>query len=66
MTSKSIIVTISAEGEAEIEAHGFSDGACLEATKDLEQALGVVSDRKRTNHGAAKLPTATANKIGKA
>lgn len=41
-----IIVTISPEGDSKIEAVGFKGGACAAATKPLEEALGVVTDRK--------------------
>jgi hypothetical protein len=39
--SKMIEVTISAQGEARIETKGFIGDSCREATKSLEQALGL-------------------------
>lgn len=36
-----INVKIDAEGNATITTRGFKGKACLEATKDLEEALGV-------------------------
>jgi len=38
---KSIIVSVSPEGEVEIKSVGFKGQACLLATKAIEKALGT-------------------------
>lgn len=43
---KSIEVDIAPDGEVKIEAFGFQGGACLAATKEIEEALGKASGRK--------------------
>jgi hypothetical protein len=47
--SKQIVVTFDEEGNATIDAQGFTGSACLDATRALELALnnGVVRSRKR-------------------
>jgi len=66
MTNKTIEVIIDLEGNAEVEASGFSDGACLKETEALEDALGVVTGRKRKNYTGAAVGTPAKTKIGKA
>jgi hypothetical protein len=45
--SRVIEVTVSAKGETTIQTRGFSGGECLQASKFLEQALGIsTADRK--------------------
>ncbi len=42
-----IEITVSPTGETTIQTRGYAGGDCLQASKFLEQALGVVtSDRK--------------------
>jgi hypothetical protein len=42
-----IEVTVSPNGEAIVQTKGYSGGDCLQASKFLEQALGVaVADQK--------------------
>lgn len=43
---KYVDYVIDEDGNVEIEANGFTDGACREATKAFEDALGVVKERK--------------------
>jgi hypothetical protein len=44
-----IEVTVSATGESTIQTKGYSGDACLNASRFLEQALGIASsDRKTT------------------
>jgi hypothetical protein len=43
-----IEVTISAKGETSIQTKGYAGSACLEASKFLEQALGVVASDQKT------------------
>jgi hypothetical protein len=44
---KQIIVTVTPEGEVQIEAVGFKGNACESATKAIEQALGVKKGFKK-------------------
>jgi hypothetical protein len=42
-----IEVVVSPQGETTIQTKGYASGACLQASKFLEQALGVaVTDQK--------------------
>ena len=43
MTQKRIEITVSPEGATSIKTTGFSGGSCKDATRDLENALGVAS-----------------------
>lgn len=36
------------KGKAKIETEGFEGSACLDATADLEKALGVVETHEKT------------------
>ncbi len=46
--SKHIRVTIDREGKATVETKGFKGNACYDATRDLEQAMGMRTETKRT------------------
>lgn len=49
MTSQTIEVIISPTGETTIQTRGYAGGVCLQASKWLEEALGIpTSDRKTT------------------
>ncbi|MFM7289997.1 MAG: DUF2997 domain-containing protein [Planctomycetia bacterium] len=41
MSERKIEITVSPEGSVSIKAHGFQGGACRDATRDLERALGI-------------------------
>jgi len=41
MSEKKIEITVSSEGATSIKTSGFTGGSCRDATRDLEQALGV-------------------------
>jgi hypothetical protein len=43
-----IEVTVSPTGEATVQTRGYAGADCLRASKDLEQALGVVTSDNRT------------------
>ena len=43
-----IEVTISPRGETSVQTKGFTGGACLQASKFLEQTLGVVATDRKT------------------
>jgi len=40
-TTKTIEITVSPEGSVSIKTPGFSGSSCKDATRDLENALGV-------------------------
>lgn len=40
---KTIEITVTPEGATSIKTSGFTGGACRDATRDLERALGVSS-----------------------
>jgi hypothetical protein len=40
-TMKTIEITVSPEGATSIKTSGFTGGACREATRDLERAIGI-------------------------
>jgi len=44
-----IEVTVSPTGETTIQTKGYTGGDCLQASRFLEQALGVVSADHRTS-----------------
>lgn len=46
MTKKFVEFVIDEDGNVEIEANGYTDGSCRQATLDYEKALGVVTSRK--------------------
>jgi hypothetical protein len=47
--SRVIEVVVSPQGETTIQTKGYAGGDCLQASKFLEQALGVaVTDQKTT------------------
>ena len=46
--SKTIQVTITPKGETKIETTGFSGSSCQDATRELEKALGAVSNETLT------------------
>jgi hypothetical protein len=46
--SRIIEVTVSPKGEATVQTKGYAGSDCLQASRFLEQALGVVSDERKT------------------
>lgn len=46
MVSKMIEVTISPTGEIKLEAVGYSGAECEQATRALEEALGIESGKR--------------------
>lgn len=48
MATETIIVEITAEAEVKVTTQGYSGKACLEATRKLEEALGVVTTSEPT------------------
>lgn len=57
-----ITITISPAGETVVQTSGYKGKSCVEATKQLEQALGLVqSDRKTPEFYQAETVKQTAN-----
>ena len=42
-------ISITPEGEVKIEVKGIKGSSCVDATKEIEEALGVVKDREHTS-----------------
>lgn len=58
-------IEITPDGEVKIKVKGASGGECLELTKALEEALGVVVDRQMTSeYYHAEVSTEETVKIG--
>lgn len=48
MSSKQELeITITSTGDVSINVHGAKGATCLELTKDIEEALGLVVDREK-------------------
>jgi len=45
---RTIEITVSPKGEIHLQTKGYAGGDCLQASKFLEQALGVTSSDRRT------------------
>lgn len=52
-----IEVTVSPKGETSIQTRGYAGSACLQASKFLEQALGVVAKEAKTGEFYANTQT---------
>ena len=46
--SRIIEVTVSPKGETSIQTKGYQGGDCLQASKFLEKALGIVASESKT------------------
>lgn len=44
-----IIITIAPDGTTKILTQGFSGVSCKDATRELEKALGIITDEKLTS-----------------
>ncbi len=42
-------ITINKNGEVEIHVQGVDGTSCLKLTKELEEALGIVTNREKTS-----------------
>ena len=49
MATMKMIITIGFDGKPTIEVEGAAGDACLEFTRQVEQALGEVEDRRRND-----------------
>ena len=48
-TEHTIEITVMPDGGTRIEAKGFSGAGCVDATRQLEQALGIARQRQLTS-----------------
>ena len=48
MTQRIIEVIVSPKGEATLQTKGFAGGECLQASKFLEEALGIANNDRKT------------------
>ena len=55
--SRIIEVTVSPKGETTVQTKGYLGGDCLQASKFLEQALGIVADDRKTGEFYAAAQT---------
>jgi Protein of unknown function (DUF2997) len=61
---KTIEVIVSPQGDISIDAVGFKGADCEKATRFLEEALGVVSNRARKPEYHASANTRNQQKLG--
>ena len=52
-----IEVTVSPQGETTVQTKGYTGGDCLQASKFLEDALGVVSADRKTADCYQSIPS---------
>lgn len=45
---KKIIVRIGKDGKAKVSSYGYVGTSCLEASKAIEEAMGMTTDRQYT------------------
>lgn len=64
MKEISIEVIIDSKGNVKTEAKGFVGGECLKATKNLEEALGKVENRKMKPEAAKQRSIADKTMVG--
>jgi hypothetical protein len=48
MTTRIIEVTVSPTGETTVQTKGYAGGDCIQASRFLEQALGVIAREAKT------------------
>jgi hypothetical protein len=48
MNGRTIEVLVSPTGEVSVQTKGYADSDCLQASKFLEQALGIASADRKT------------------
>ena len=64
MKARTIEVTVSPIGEIQIDAVGFKGGDCEQATKFLEEALGVVQEKQQKPEFHQRTTTKNQQRIG--
>ena len=60
-----IEVIVSPQGEVKIDAIGYKGTACEKATRFLEEALGVITNRVKKPEYLVRNTTRTQQQIGK-
>jgi len=65
MSGQEIIVEIDVNGNANVEAFGFTGGACEVATKAIREALGVETSNTRKPEAVAHAAKATGKAVQK-
>ena len=45
--NKRITVTVGVDGQTTVEAHGFKGKGCVDATQEIERALGTPGPRQK-------------------
>ena len=63
MKEERIIVDIDEDGSIKIDVTGVKGPACLDLTKELEEALGQVTERKEKKEMQEKPAVTTAKKV---
>lgn len=61
---RTVEVIVAPSGEIQIDAVGFTGADCEKATRFLEEALGVVSNRAKKPEYHAATSTRTQQKLG--
>lgn len=62
---KTIIITVSNDGNTTVEAKGFSGRTCVNATQEFERALGTVDRRRlKREYYAAQIDCRSRNQQG--
>lgn len=64
VTKKDIEIVIGPDGEVSFEVKGAPGKKCLDLTKDIEEALGVVIDRSMTAEYYQQEKTSETIKVG--
>ena len=52
---KQLIITVDPDGTTTVKACGFTGKACEDATRQIEEALGVVKKREHTKERFAQV-----------
>lgn len=63
MREERIVVTIGQDGKVEIDVTGVKGEACLDLTKELEEALGKVTERKEKKEIHEKPTVVTTKRV---
>jgi hypothetical protein len=56
MSGRTIEVLVSKTGEVSVQTKGFAGSDCLQASKFLEQSLGVISTDRKTTEFYQEVP----------
>jgi hypothetical protein len=56
MNQRSIEVLVSPTGEVSVQTRGYTGSDCLQASKFLEQSLGIITTDRRTTEFYQQVP----------